>query len=120
MNLLLRHSNSHSNGVLIVGIILLSISLAIAEKNLLKASDIVLGLVPIWLFIFRGNIYILVTYFSGLHKLVLELKTNNGILAKWHLHVLLLKMMRPNYIKIALPISIQDTTCFHLKHFKSI
>ena len=48
MNLLLRHSNSHSNRVLIMGIILLSISLAIVEKNLLKASDIVLGLVSIW------------------------------------------------------------------------
>ena len=39
-----------------MGIILLSMSLAIVEKNLLKASDIVLGLVSIWLFIFRDVI----------------------------------------------------------------
>ena len=32
-----------SLSVLVVGIILLSISLAIVEKNILKASDIVLG-----------------------------------------------------------------------------
>ena len=38
--------------MLLVGIILLSISLAILEKNLLKAFDIVLGLVSIWLLIF--------------------------------------------------------------------
>ena len=41
---------------MLVGIILLSMSLAIVEKNLLKASDIVLGLVSIWLFIFRDVI----------------------------------------------------------------
>ena len=32
------------------------LKIAIMEKNLLKASDIVLGLVPIWLFIFRDII----------------------------------------------------------------
>ena len=39
-----------------MGIILLSMSLPIVQKNLLKASDIVLGLVSIWLFIFRDVI----------------------------------------------------------------
>ena len=39
-----------------MGIILLSIFLAIVEKNLLKVSDIVLGLASIWLFIFRDVI----------------------------------------------------------------
>ena len=37
-------------------IILLSMSLAIVEKNFLKASDIVLGLTSICLFIFRDVI----------------------------------------------------------------
>ena len=41
---------------MLVGIILLSMSLAFMEKNLLKASDIVLGLVSIWLLIFRDAI----------------------------------------------------------------
>ena len=34
----------------------ISMSLVIVEKNLLKASDIVLGLVSIWLFTFRDVI----------------------------------------------------------------
>ena len=33
-----------------------SISLAVVDKNLLEASDIVLGLLSLWLFIFRDVI----------------------------------------------------------------
>ena len=45
MNALLKHSNSVYE--FLVEIILLSISLAIVEKNFLKASDFVLTLVSI-------------------------------------------------------------------------
>ena len=41
-----------------MGTTLSSIFLAIVEKNLLKASDTIFGLVSIWLFIFRNIIHL--------------------------------------------------------------
>ena len=57
-------------------IVLLSISLAIVEKNLLKASDVVLGLVSIWLFIFRDAICL----FDLVFPLIRDLTVFRGFL----------------------------------------
>ena len=55
-----------------MGIILLSISLAIVDRNLLKASDIVLGLVFIWLFMFGDVICLFDLTFTLIRDLIVS------------------------------------------------
>ena len=49
-----------------------TISLAIVVKNLLKAADIVLGLVSVWLFMFRDIIYLFDLIFTLLRDLTIS------------------------------------------------
>ena len=49
-----------------------TISLAIVAKNLLKAADIVLGLVSVWLFMFRDIIYLFDLIFTLVRDLTIS------------------------------------------------
>ena len=49
-----------------------TISLTIVAKNLLKAAYIVLGLVSIWLFVFRDIIYLFDLIFTLLRDLTIS------------------------------------------------